>query len=104
MQNKEKILDDLAKLAGGTVSVLSTVRKQAGDDIKARVKDAVAKLDLVPREDFERLEAMVIKLREEQEELKKQFPQKKKATAKKKAAPKRATKNAPAKKTKKASK
>ena len=61
-------------------------------------------MDLVPREDFERLEAMVIKLREEQEELKKQFPQKKKATAKKKAAPKRATKNAPAKKTKKASK
>ncbi len=54
-----KFLDDMAKMAGGAVSVLSSVRAQIKEDIKARVDDVADRLDLVPREDFERLQSMV---------------------------------------------
>ncbi len=54
-----KFLDDMAKMAGGAVSVLSSVRAQIKEDIKARVDDVADRLDLVPREDFDRLQSMV---------------------------------------------
>lgn len=69
MQNKEKVLDDIARLAGGAAGILSTAGKQARDDIKTRIHDLAFKLDMVPREDFERLEALVVKLREEQDDI-----------------------------------
>lgn len=59
MQNKEKVLDDIARVAGGTVSVLSGVSRQVREEIKVRIEDMAAEMDLVPREDLERLEALV---------------------------------------------
>ena len=67
----EKILDDLAQLAGGAVSLAGGMAKQIKAEIRARVDEALLKMDCVPRAEFERLEAMVQKLRQEQEELKK---------------------------------
>lgn len=52
----------MAKMAGGAVNVLSSVRQQIQDEIKARIDDMAARMDLVPREDMYRLEAMVKKL------------------------------------------
>ena len=60
---REKILDDLARVAGGGASVLSGLRRQIGEDIKVRMDDMAARLDLVPREDFERLEIMLAETR-----------------------------------------
>ncbi len=64
-----KILDDLAKVAGGTVSALSGLHGEIKTEIKARAEEIVHKLDLVPREDLEKLESMLIEAREEQERL-----------------------------------
>jgi BMFP domain-containing protein YqiC len=57
----------------------------------------LSRMDVVPREDFERLEAMVAKLRLKQEELEKRLNEKGAAPAPKKTAA--TTKKAPAKKT-----
>ncbi len=70
---KEKILDDVARVAGGTVSVLSGFSHQAKEDIRTRIEEIADRLDLVPREDFERLEAMLGKAREEQQDLTKRI-------------------------------
>lgn len=55
-------MDDIAQLAGGAAGLLSGVQQQIHEDIKTRVDEMATRLDLVPREDFERLEAMVDKL------------------------------------------
>lgn len=70
MSTKEKILDDLARLAGGTVGILNDAGKQMQDGFKARIDEWAQNMDLVPREDFERLEVMLKQSREEQESLK----------------------------------
>jgi BMFP domain-containing protein YqiC len=70
MQDKDKLLDDLARMAGGTMSVLSGITKQVQQEIRTRVDEMAQKMDLVPREDFERVEALVVKQREELNALK----------------------------------
>jgi len=72
-QIREKILDDVARMAGGTVSVLSGMHGQAREDLKTRIEEIADRLDLVPRTDFERLELMLIEARQEQEEMKKRI-------------------------------
>lgn len=99
MQSKDKVFDDIARMAGGTVSILSGLGQQVREDIKARIEEMADQLDLVPRADFDRLESMLVKSRKEQDALikriealeKKQSPAKAKAPAKK-AAPKAAKK------------
>lgn len=59
---KDKILDDLAQLAGGTVNAISGIGRNIHAEIKSRVEETIDRLDLVPRSDFERLEATVQKL------------------------------------------
>ncbi len=65
-----KIFDDITQLAGGAAGLLNGVQQQIRDDIKARVDDMATRMDLVPRDDFERLEAMVEKLTAENTEMK----------------------------------
>lgn len=57
-----KIFDDLARMAGGAMNVMSGLREQVTQDIKARVEEMAASMDLVPREDFDRLAAQVADL------------------------------------------
>jgi len=68
MQKREKILDDVAKLAGGTVSIASGMAHNIREDIKSRVTEVVDRLDLVPREDLERVETLLQNAIKEQEE------------------------------------
>lgn len=82
---KEKIFDDIARVAGGTVSVLSGLSQEIREEIRARFDEMAFKMDLVPREDFERLEIMLAETRKEQkaqnkrlEELEKQLKKTKK--------------------------
>lgn len=70
MSSKERILDDVAKMAGGAVSVISSAAEQIKTDLKSRADDVASNLDLVPREDFERLQSMVEQMRLEQESIK----------------------------------
>lgn len=70
-KSKEKILDDIARVAGGTVSVFSGLSQNIRDDIKARIDEMADRLDLVPREDFESLEQRVEALEKELQNKKK---------------------------------
>ena len=62
MKPDPRIFDDLSRVAGGAMNVFSAFREQILNDIKARVEEVAARMDLVPREDFERLEAQVKEL------------------------------------------
>ena len=75
MLEREKVLDDIAKLAGGTISALSGLNTQIREEIRARIDEAAMRLDLVPREEFEKLETMLTRAREEQEQLVKRVEQ-----------------------------
>ncbi|MGB1076910.1 MAG: accessory factor UbiK family protein [Bdellovibrionales bacterium] len=61
-----KVLDDVARLAGGAVGIVSEVRQSIHSDIKERLEQTAANLDLVPRDEFERLELLV---KEQQKEI-----------------------------------
>lgn len=63
-------MDDLAQLAGGAAGLLSSVQQQMREDVKTRVEEMATKLDLVPREDFERVEALLNKALEDQKQMK----------------------------------
>lgn len=64
-----KILDDLARVAGGAVNIFSGLQEQLKNDMRARMDEMATKLDLVPREDLDRAIGMVNKLRTEVKEL-----------------------------------
>lgn len=65
----EKVLDDVARLAGGAIGVASGISKNIRAEIKSRADDVSDRLDLVPREDLDRVEAMLQNATKEQEEL-----------------------------------
>ncbi len=56
---KEKILDDIARMAGGAISITGGMARNIREDIKTHVDDIVTRLELVPREDFDRLELVL---------------------------------------------
>lgn len=83
MRSKAQVLDDIARVAGGAASLASGVTRQIKEEVRARIDEMATKLDLVPREDFERLEARVEALEIKLAEQKKKTAAKKKTTAKK---------------------
>lgn len=62
-------LDDIAKVAGGAVNVLSGLRAQIEGDVKARVEEMAAHMDLVPREDLARVEAQLARLQKDHKDI-----------------------------------
>ncbi|MAF68215.1 MAG: hypothetical protein CMH25_02590 [Micavibrio sp.] len=89
-----KFMDDLARMAGGTAGLFNSFRKEIQEDVKERVDMMVDRLDLVPRQDLEKLEKRVAKLEEKTGVAKKPAATKaapKKTTTKKKTATKKTT-------------
>lgn len=70
MKNSATLIDDLAKLAGGAAGIAGSLQQQIRNDIRARVEEMATRMDLVPREDFDRIEALLNKALAEQENLK----------------------------------
>ena len=64
-----KFMDDLAKMAGGAAQSLSGMRTH----VKTLVSSFLAEMDLVTREEFDRVEALAQKARERQVELEKRL-------------------------------
>lgn len=58
-----RILDDIARVAGGAVNIVSGLQQQIRDDLRSRVDDMAARMDLVPREELDRALAMIGALR-----------------------------------------
>lgn len=59
MSQRERILDDVARVAGGAVGVLSDAKKHVKETARVVVQDAAQSIDLVAREDYEALEMLV---------------------------------------------
>lgn len=69
MQTRNRILDDLARVATSAMGVATGMR----DEIEARLRDQfetiLARMDVVPREEFEVVKDMAARARDEQERL-----------------------------------
>ncbi len=97
MQTKSRLLDDLARLANGAAGVASGLREEVEGLVQQRIERVLADLDLVRREEFEAVEAVAIRAREEQEALEKRVAELEKklaATARRKPATKSSSKSA----------
>lgn len=95
-EKREKIFDDLAKIAGSTAGALSGLSRQIKEEIRVRVDELALRFDLVPREDFDELTARVDALQKRLDDIEKP----KKPAAKKTAAKKTTKKTATPKKAK----
>ncbi len=67
MTERPRFFDDLAGVAGGAFSALAGIREEAEATIRARVDEAIRKLDLVRREDLEAVQDMAANARAGQE-------------------------------------
>ncbi|MBP2311995.1 accessory factor UbiK family protein [Azospirillum soli] len=69
MQVDNKILDDLARVAGGALGALSSLREEAEAQMRQQFERVLSRMDVVSREEYEAVRAMAAKAREEQETL-----------------------------------
>lgn len=69
MQVDNKLLDDLARVAGGALGALSNLREEAEAQMRQQFERILSRMDVVTREEFEVARAMAAKAREEQESL-----------------------------------
>ncbi|MGF1474889.1 MAG: accessory factor UbiK family protein [Geminicoccaceae bacterium] len=69
MQTQNRILDDLARVAGGAINTLGGLREEIEVRVRERLERVAGEMELVTREEFDALRSMVVKTREEQEAL-----------------------------------
>jgi len=69
MNDRPKIFDDLAGVAGGAISVLAGLREEISSIAKARVEEALRRLDLVRREEFEAMSELARRAKAQAEAL-----------------------------------
>ena len=67
MTDRPKLFDDLAGVAGGAISALAGLREEAEALVRTRLDDAIRRLDLVKREEFDAAMQMAANAREAQE-------------------------------------
>lgn len=67
MTDRPKLFDDLAGVAGGAISALAGLREEAETLVRARLDDAIRRLDLVRREEFDAALQMAANARDGQE-------------------------------------
>lgn len=73
MQTRNRLLDDLARVAAGALGVAAGVRDEAEALLRQRFERMLTNMDLVTREEFEVVKAMAVKARVEQETLAKKL-------------------------------
>lgn len=59
-----RFLDDIARVAGGAVNIVSGFQNQLREDMRSRMDNLADRADLVPRDDMDRAEAMIQTLRQ----------------------------------------
>jgi BMFP domain-containing protein YqiC len=69
MQSQNRIFDDLARVAGGALSALTSVKDEIEALIRDRLERFMAEGNFVRREEFEVVRAMAAEARAEQERL-----------------------------------
>ncbi len=68
MSDRPKFFDDLAGVAGGAISALAGVREEAEAMVRARIDEALRRLDLVRRDELEAIQEMAALARAGQED------------------------------------
>ncbi len=71
MQTSNRLLDDLAKVAGGAASSFSGLKNEIEALIRQQMGRLLSDADVVPREEFDAIKAVAVKARTEQEKLEK---------------------------------
>ena len=69
MQTKNRLLDDIAKVANSAAGTFAGVKEEIENMIRHRVESLMADMNMVNRDEFNALKAMVAKSRGEQEHL-----------------------------------
>lgn len=70
MQTKSPVFDGVAKLISEAAGTVDGVRREAETAVSSQLQRFLAEQDLVTREEFETVQAMAEKMREEVEALK----------------------------------
>lgn len=69
VQSQKRIFDDIAKVAGGALGALGSLKQEIEGLVRQRVDKFMADNDLISREEFEAVKAMASEARVEQERL-----------------------------------
>ena len=69
MQVDNRLLDDLARVAGSALGAASGMRGEVEAAVRRRLEHALSGMDLVSRDEFEAVQEMAAKARAEQEAL-----------------------------------
>ncbi len=69
MQMENRLFDDLARVASGALNTLGGIKDEIETRIRERLERLANEMDLVTREEFDAVRAMVAKARAEQERL-----------------------------------
>ena len=69
MQTRNRVLDDMARVATGALGVASSMRGEVEARLRAQFDRLLGDMDLVTREEFDAVKALAARAREEQEEL-----------------------------------
>ena len=67
MSDRPRFFDDLAGVAGGAISALAGLREEAEAMVRARIDEAIRRLDLVRREELEAVAELAANARAGQE-------------------------------------
>lgn len=67
MADRPRIFDDLAGMAGGAISALSGLREEIEAMVRARLDEAVRRMELVRKDEFEAVAEMAATARAGQE-------------------------------------
>ncbi len=69
MQSQNRIFDDLAKVAGGALGALASLKQEMEAMVRDRLERFMADGNMVPREEFDAVKAMAAEARLQQEKL-----------------------------------
>jgi len=69
MQTENRLFDDMARMAGGALNMLTGFKAEMEQMIRQQMEGWVSSLNLVSREEFETVRTMAAKARDEQEAL-----------------------------------
>ncbi|MFO0996398.1 MAG: accessory factor UbiK family protein [Alphaproteobacteria bacterium] len=73
MQSQNRILDDMARVAGGAMGLFSGLRTEIEAAVRHQLQRLLGDMQLVSREEFEAVKAMAAKARTEQEAMEKRL-------------------------------
>lgn len=69
MQTQNRLLDDLARVASGALGVATGMRSEVEARLREQFERVISQMDLVTREEYDVVQDMAKKAREEQEEM-----------------------------------